>query len=249
MKRPYFPFFPGDWLRDGIAGCSLTTQGLWLRMMLVMHDSETYGELVVGGQKMTDEAIARRCGTTLKTYRKCLQELVNAGVPSMKPDGTIYSRRMVRDEEQRRQDAERKAKGKKDSGSVPDGFRSDSGEIPATFRQNSTVPSASPSASEEYKRKASDPDASGSGRQAEPVESWLARYGIDGPLYDHAAKTDGLTAAQLEAARLKAVGKFGNPAAIACYRVCKKLGNPVPKRHRLPEADGLQAIRNMRNLA
>lgn len=247
MKRPYFPFFPGDWLRDGIAGCSLTAQGLWLRMMLVMHDSETYGVLVVAGQKMTDEAVARRCGTTLKTYRKCLQELVNAGVPSLKPDGTIYSRRMVRDEEQRRQDAERKAKGKKDSGSIPDGFRSDSGEIPESFHPNSTVPSASPSASEEYKRKASEIDPSGNGRQAEAVGPWLARHGIDGPLHKHVTETPGVTAELLEAARLKAA-RFGNPAAIACYRVCKKLGRPIAKRDRLPEMDELLAIRNKRNL-
>ena len=39
-KLPYIQLYPGDWLRDSVAGCSLAAQGLWLRMMFVMHDSE-----------------------------------------------------------------------------------------------------------------------------------------------------------------------------------------------------------------
>jgi hypothetical protein len=38
-KRPSFQFYPGDWLRDSVAGCSLAAQGLWLRVMILAHDT------------------------------------------------------------------------------------------------------------------------------------------------------------------------------------------------------------------
>jgi len=81
-KLPYFQFYPGDWLRDGVSGCSLAAQGLWLRMMIVMHDSPKYGYLVQnGGEPLPDEQIARRCGCSVEDYRALFSELKHAGVP------------------------------------------------------------------------------------------------------------------------------------------------------------------------
>jgi hypothetical protein len=97
-KRPSFQFYPGDWLRDSAAGCSLAAQGLWLRMMFVGHDSDRYGYLVQNGMPISPESIARRCGCPLEQYEELLAELFRAGVPSHTPEGIIYSRRMVRDE-------------------------------------------------------------------------------------------------------------------------------------------------------
>jgi hypothetical protein len=97
-KRPSFQFYPGDWVRDSVAGCSLAAQGLWLRIMNVAHDSERYGYLVQNGVAMPPEAIARRCGCSVEQFEELLQELNRAGVPSRTADGIIYSRRMVRDE-------------------------------------------------------------------------------------------------------------------------------------------------------
>jgi hypothetical protein len=103
-KRPSFQFYPGDWVRDNVAGCSLSAQGLWLRMMVVMHDSERYGYLSINGKAISDELLARKCGTTLAEYRVLMAELDAAGVPSRTPqEGLIYSRRMVRDERERAQ--------------------------------------------------------------------------------------------------------------------------------------------------
>lgn len=117
-RLPAFQFYPGDWLRDNVAGCSLAAQGLWLRMMIVAHDSEPYGHL-----PYSDAMIARRCGCSLEEYETLTAELFAAGVPSRTTDGVIYSRRMVRDDEERRKTKKRvekfrKNKAKSDSETV-----------------------------------------------------------------------------------------------------------------------------------
>ena len=90
-------FYPGDWLRDQVSGCSLAAQGLWLRMMILAHDSDRYGYLSMNGKAIPEESIALRCGCSLPTYLTLLTELDDARVPSRTPEGIIFSRRMVRD--------------------------------------------------------------------------------------------------------------------------------------------------------
>lgn len=110
-KLPYIALYTGDWLRDHVAGCSLTAQGLWLRMMIVMHDCERYGYLSLNGSPIPPDAIARKCGCdSLVQYETLLAELDLAGVPSRTDSGVIYSRRMVRDAKKRADGALRSAK-------------------------------------------------------------------------------------------------------------------------------------------
>ena len=105
-KRPSFQFYPGDWVRDPVAGCSLAAQGLWLRMMIIAHDSDKYGFLEQNRMPMPPDAIARRCGCeSVEQYSSLLSELREAGVPSRTPEGIIFSRRMVRDEAVRQEKA------------------------------------------------------------------------------------------------------------------------------------------------
>lgn len=112
-KLPAIQFYPGDWLRDPVSGCSLAAQGLWLRMMFLGHDSDRYGYLGLDGAPIPPGSIARRCGCTLEQYTSLLAELDEAGVPSRTPEGVIFSRRMVRDAQIRKSNAERKAKSRK----------------------------------------------------------------------------------------------------------------------------------------
>jgi hypothetical protein len=100
-KLPWLQLFPADWLSDALAGCSLGAQGLWLRMMFIMHTSERYGYLMQNGAAIPSGSIARRCGCTPEQYDALLIELDTAGVPSRTSDGVIFSRRMVRDESRR----------------------------------------------------------------------------------------------------------------------------------------------------
>lgn len=109
MKLPYIDLYPGDWLKDAVAGCSLAAQGLWIRLMFIMQESPKRGYLIqfclsktlsknpvlVG---TTFEVLAKRCGCDLAEFNLLFDELVAAGVPSKGEDGIWFSRRMVKDE-------------------------------------------------------------------------------------------------------------------------------------------------------
>jgi hypothetical protein len=99
---PWLQFYPSDWLSDSVAGCSLAAQGLWLRMLFVAHNSQRYGHLESDARAIPDDQLSRRCGcASVEEYRSLLAELVAAGVPARTPEGVIYSRRMVRDQQER----------------------------------------------------------------------------------------------------------------------------------------------------
>lgn len=99
---PWLQFYPSDWLSDSVAGCSLAAQGLWLRMLFVAHNSQNYGYLEMDGRPIPDEQLFRRCGcSSVEEYRSLFAELQAAGVPSRTPEGVVYSRRMVRDQQER----------------------------------------------------------------------------------------------------------------------------------------------------
>lgn len=100
-KLPALNIYIGDYLKDDIAGCTLEAQGLWLRMMFIMHESERYGYLCKDGLPAHPGSIARRCGCTPELYESLLAELFQAGVPSKTESGIIYSRRMIKDAELR----------------------------------------------------------------------------------------------------------------------------------------------------
>lgn len=81
MRLPAIQFFPGDWMRDNVAGCSPTAQALWLREIFMMHDAKPYGHLIENGSPMRLEAIIRRSGFKPAECTRALDELVASGVP------------------------------------------------------------------------------------------------------------------------------------------------------------------------
>lgn len=96
MKRPAFQFYPADWLTDPeLRSCSICARGMWIDMLCIAAKASPYGHLVINGKGMTDGQILNAIGGA---SAKLLRELSNAGVFSRTADGTIYSRRMVRDE-------------------------------------------------------------------------------------------------------------------------------------------------------
>lgn len=101
-RRPSIQVYPADWRKDTeLQSCSLTARGLWWEMITIAHECEPYGELRVNGKPMTEAQIARHVGISARECATLLEELFDAGVPSRTEDGAIYSRRMVRDAEQR----------------------------------------------------------------------------------------------------------------------------------------------------
>jgi hypothetical protein len=99
MKRPAFQFYPADWRKDpALSTCSLAARGLWVEMLCIAHESETYGVLSIAGNPMTVQQIARGVGESPATVAKLISELEASKVFSRDEKGRIYSRRMVRDE-------------------------------------------------------------------------------------------------------------------------------------------------------
>ena len=99
MKRPSFQFYPADWLRDtALRSCSMGARGLWIDMICYMHEGNPYGHLKVGNKVILPTNLASMAGSALQDVNGWLDELGQSGVFDLLPDGTIFSKRMVRDE-------------------------------------------------------------------------------------------------------------------------------------------------------
>ncbi|WP_019946917.1 hypothetical protein [Hymenobacter aerophilus] len=104
MKLPAIQFYPGDWHKDqGVQALDLAQRGAWFELLLMMHDSDERGVLLVNGQPMPDAVIARRLGLDNQTANQILTTLLDYGVASRREsDGALFCRRMVKDERLRR---------------------------------------------------------------------------------------------------------------------------------------------------
>lgn len=72
MKRPSFQFYPADWRNNAkLRRCSWGARGVWIELLGLMHDSDTYGLL-----NWPLKQIAQALGCPVKL----LQELVDCGV-------------------------------------------------------------------------------------------------------------------------------------------------------------------------
>ena len=98
MTDPWFKFYPSDWRGDaGLRQCSYAARGLWMDLLSIMHEAEPYGHLLVNGKPLDARRIGAVLGGSEKQVAALLSELEEAGVFSRTDDGTIYSRRMLRD--------------------------------------------------------------------------------------------------------------------------------------------------------
>jgi len=99
VKRPAFQFYPADWRKDpALSTCSLAARGLWIELICVAHESDAYGVLSINGKPMNIQQIARSVGESPAVVSKLLAELEQSNVFSRDDQGSIYSRRMVKDE-------------------------------------------------------------------------------------------------------------------------------------------------------
>jgi hypothetical protein len=102
-KLPAIQFYPGDWKKDpGVQALSFHDRGVWFEILLLMHESDRRGVLLLNGAPMPDEALARLLGLDNQNLEATLTKLLAYGVVS-REDGTgaLVSRRMVRDEQLR----------------------------------------------------------------------------------------------------------------------------------------------------
>lgn len=100
MKLPAIQFYPGDWHKDqGVQALDLMQRGAWFELLLMMHDSDERGVLLVNGSPMPDAVIARRLGLDNQSANQILTTLLEYGVASRREsDGALFCRRMVKDE-------------------------------------------------------------------------------------------------------------------------------------------------------
>lgn len=110
-QQPWMKFYPADWRADPkLRMCSIAARGLWVEMLALMHEAEPYGHLSVAGVVPDARQLAALVGAPVKEVKAAMDELEAAGVFSRTDNGTVYSRRMVRDRERAERD---KANGRK----------------------------------------------------------------------------------------------------------------------------------------
>lgn len=111
-KLPAFQLYPGDWRKDpGVQALDFEYRGVWFELLLLMHESDQRGKLLLNGKAMPDEAIARLLGLDKQKFSKIKSTLLDYGVASIcEETGALINRRMVRDEEirQKRREAGKK---------------------------------------------------------------------------------------------------------------------------------------------
>lgn len=150
MKRPSFQFYPSDWLRDtALRSCSTGARGLWIDMICYMHEGNPYGHMKVGEKVILADNLARMVGETLEVVEGWLKELKLAGVYDLAEDGSIYSRRMIRDENLRQIRAAGGSKGGNPALKVKSKVNL---EVNQEVKQNPTPSSSSSSSSTTKKR-------------------------------------------------------------------------------------------------
>jgi hypothetical protein len=107
-KLPAFQFYPGDWRKDpNLSRCTKAEKGVWIDVLCLMFECEVRGVLSTGGLPWGDHEIAAATGGDTAENLSCISELLRKGVAHRNSDGAVYSRRMVRDEQVRKQTAER----------------------------------------------------------------------------------------------------------------------------------------------
>ena len=103
MTLPYFPFYPGDWMKHpGLRRCSRQAKGAWVDMLCLMFECEDRGVLATGGEPWSDEDIAAAIGGDVSEGLACISELLRKGVAHRNQTGAIFSPEMIRDEQIRR---------------------------------------------------------------------------------------------------------------------------------------------------
>jgi hypothetical protein len=102
MKRDELPalqWYSGDWRKDpGVRVLTFEQRGIWFEMLMVMHESERRGALVLNGKPMTEGQIAQVVGCDLKRFKVALAVIMDTGVASRDENGAIINRRMIKDE-------------------------------------------------------------------------------------------------------------------------------------------------------
>ena len=82
MKLPSWQFYPGDWRKDpGVQALNYEERGIWFEVLLLMYESEERGKLLLNGNPMPMDRLARLLGLRLGLARVFLPAPVAAVHP------------------------------------------------------------------------------------------------------------------------------------------------------------------------
>lgn len=97
------PFYFGDWRKaPEIRALDLDVRMIWFEMMGLMWESTERGYLTLNEKPVITPVISRMLGIDITTFERALKQMEEYNVFSRRNDGAIYCRKMVRDEEIRR---------------------------------------------------------------------------------------------------------------------------------------------------
>lgn len=112
-KQPAFQFYPGDWVQD-TRSLSLAAKGAWIDLLCAMWRSQNRGQLTLSLQ-----GYARLIGASVEQTKAALSELIDMQVcnapgvtlplhvTESNENVTLVSRRMAREEKERKSSASR----------------------------------------------------------------------------------------------------------------------------------------------
>lgn len=96
--NPWMKFYPRDWRGDqALRACSVAARGLWMECLCIMHEAKPYGHLLLNGNPVGDDTLARMAGISVDEAQSLMAELRQAGVFSLTREGVVFSRRMTKD--------------------------------------------------------------------------------------------------------------------------------------------------------
>lgn len=97
-STPWLKFYPRDWRGDqALRAVGMAARGLWMECLCVMHEAKPYGHLLINGEAVDDDVLARMVGAPVDEVRTLMSELRKAGVLSVTRAGVVFSRRMTKD--------------------------------------------------------------------------------------------------------------------------------------------------------
>jgi len=104
-NQPYLPLYVDDYLTDEkLNMCSAATQGIYIKILCILHKSEEYGKLLIKAKYKQNESKIKNFALQLSkliTFSEAeieaaLTELIDEGVMAIEDD-VLYQKRMVRD--------------------------------------------------------------------------------------------------------------------------------------------------------
>jgi hypothetical protein len=111
-RDPWIKFYPKDYLADlELATCSAAAQGVYMRLICLMHVSNEYGYVLISGAKPTPHSLSKAMQMRSDTVAHSCAELVRKRVLKVDERGILYSQRMLSDRAAREQAREAGAKG------------------------------------------------------------------------------------------------------------------------------------------